>query len=186
MYAAEDLHLHRLVALKILPPETALDPERLHRFQREAQAVAALNHPHIVTIYGVEQAGGVHFLTMELVEGQTLEQEIQSGGLPFARVLEIAVPLVDAVRAAHEHGIVHRDLKPANVRLGAEGRLKVLDFGLAKQTRPAPTGAESETVTGVAVTAEHKILGTAAYMSPEQAEGRPVDHRGRCRRATAR
>jgi serine/threonine-protein kinase len=104
VYAAEDLHLRRLVALKILPPEMALDPERLHRFQREAQAVAALNHPHIVTIYGVEQADGVHFLTMELVEGRTLSQEIAPGGLPLPRVLEIAVPLADAVRARTSTG----------------------------------------------------------------------------------
>jgi Tol biopolymer transport system component len=177
VYAAEDLQLHRLVALKTLPPETASDPERLQRFQREAQAVAALNHPNIVTLYGVEEAEGVHFITMELVEGQTLAELIPPHGLPLPKFLKIAVPLADAVRAAHEHGIIHRDLKPANIMIGAEDRLKVLDFGLARQTRALTAGIDSETQTAAELTARYHVVGTAAYMSPEQAQGQPVDAR---------
>jgi Tol biopolymer transport system component len=177
VYAAEDLQLRRLVALKTLPPETASDPDRLHRFRREAQAVAALNHPNIVTLYGVEEADGVHFLTMELVEGRTLGELIPGGGLPLTKLLEIAVPLADAVRAAHERGIVHRDLKPANVMVNAEGRVKVLDFGLAKNVRGPDGPSESEAATATQLTAQFQVVGTAAYMSPEQALGRPVDAR---------
>jgi Tol biopolymer transport system component len=178
VYAAEDLQLHRLVALKTLPPEFASDSERLHRFQREAQAVAALNHPNIVTLFGVEEADGVHFLTMELVEGRTLGDLIPPGGLPPRELLAFAVPLADAVRAAHEHGVIHRDLKPANIMIGAEGRLKVLDFGLAKQLRGRlDAGAASEDATASMVTAAHHVLGTAAYMSPEQAQGQGADAR---------
>jgi Tol biopolymer transport system component len=177
VYAAEDLQLNRLVALKTLPPEMALDRERLQRFQREAQAIASLNHPNIVTLYGVEQVGGVHFLTMELVEGRTLGELIPAHGLPLLQFLKIAVPLADAVRAAHEHGIIHRDLKPANIMIGAEGRLKVLDFGLAKQARLADAPLDADAVTAAALTAQHHIVGTAAYMSPEQAQGQIVDAR---------
>ncbi len=177
VYAAEDLQLRRLVALKTLPPETASDPDRLHRFRREAQAVAGLNHPNIVTLYGVEEADGVHFLTMELVEGRTLGELIPPGGLPLTKLLEIAVPLADAVRAAHERGVVHRDLKPGNVMVNAEGRVKVLDFGLAKNVRSADARSDSEAATATQLTAQFQVVGTAAYMSPEQAQGRPVDAR---------
>ena len=177
VYAAEDLELRRLVALKMLPPETASDPDRLHRFRREAQAVAALNHPNIVTLYGVEEANGVHFLTMELVEGRTLGDLIPRGGLPLRPLLEIAVPLADAVRAAHERGVVHRDLKPANVMVNAEGRVKVLDFGLAKNVRGPDGQTDSEVETASQLTAQFQVVGTAAYMSPEQAQGRAVDAR---------
>lgn len=121
VYAAEDLRLRRLVALKILPQEMALDPERLQRFEREAQAIAALNHPNVVTLYGVEEADGLHFLTMELVEGKTLADLIPPHGLPLQRFLAIAVPLAVAVSVAHERGIVHRDLKPANVMIAESG-----------------------------------------------------------------
>jgi Tol biopolymer transport system component len=176
IYAAEDLQLHRLVALKTLPPDVAGDPERLHRFQREAQAVAALNHPNIVTLYGVEEADGIHFLTMELVEGRTLGDVIPPGGLPLNELLAIAIPLADAVRTAHEHGVVHRDLKPANIMIGPEGRLKVLDFGLAKQLR-GREGQPSEDVSTAMLTAPFHVVGTAAYMSPEQAQGQSVDGR---------
>jgi serine/threonine protein kinase/WD40 repeat protein len=177
VYAAEDLELRRLVALKTLPPETASDPDRLHRFRREAQAVAALNHPNIVTLYGVEEADGVHFLTMELVEGRTLGDLIPSGGMPVRQLLHIAVPLADAVRAAHERGVVHRDLKPANVMVNAEGRVKVLDFGLAKSVRSSDARSDSEAATATQLTAQFQVVGTAAYMSPEQAQGRAVDAR---------
>jgi serine/threonine protein kinase len=177
VYAAEDLRLRRLVALKILPQEMALDPERLQRFEREAQAIAALNHPNVVTLYGVEEADGLHFLTMELVEGKTLADLIPPHGLPLQRFLAIAVPLADAVSVAHERGIVHRDLKPANVMIAESGRLKVLDFGLAKLKREAAGMTEAETLTASELTTRHHVIGTAAYMSPEQAEGRPVDAR---------
>ena len=176
VYAAEDTKLQRRVALKVLPPETASDPDRLRRFQREARAVAALNHPNIVTIYSVEESGGVHFLTMELVEGKTLADLIPPSGLPLDELLRLAEPLVEAVAYAHRHGIVHRDLKPANIMLTSDGRLKVLDFGLAK-LKPARSSADTTTLLTRSVTEEHAIVGTAAYMSPEQAEGRPVDHR---------
>jgi eukaryotic-like serine/threonine-protein kinase len=132
VYRATDTKLSRDVALKVLPSEMALDPDRLVRFQREARAVAALNHPHIVTIYSVEEADGVHFLTMELVSGKSLDHEIPQDGLSVTRTVKIATELADALAAAHEKGIVHRDLKPANVMVTESGRVKVLDFGLAK------------------------------------------------------
>ncbi len=131
VYRATDTKLGRDVALKVLPPETASDQSRLERFQREARALAALNHPHIVTIYSVEEAGSVHFLTMELVEGQALNQLMRAGALPVERLLAIASAIAEALAAAHEKGIVHRDLKPANVMVADSGRVKVLDFGLA-------------------------------------------------------
>jgi Tol biopolymer transport system component len=179
VYAAEDTTLGRRVALKRLPAEMAADPDRLHRFQREARAVAALNHPNIVTIHTVEEADGVQFLTMELVEGKTLAQAIPKGGLPLEELLKLAVPLVEAVAFAHQHGIVHRDLKPANIMLTADGRLKVLDFGLAKlKPEFAAAGTDETTrLTTQSLTQHHAIIGTPWYMSPEQAEGRPVDHR---------
>jgi Tol biopolymer transport system component len=179
VYAAEDTTLGRRVALKRLPPEMAADPDRLHRFQREARAVAALNHPNIVTIYTVEEADGVQFLTMELVEGQTLAEAIPTGGLPLEGLLKLAVPLVEAVAFAHQHGIVHRDLKPANIMLTADGRLKVLDFGLAKlKPEVAAGGADAATrLATQSLTQGQAVVGTPWYMSPEQAAGRAVDHR---------
>jgi Tol biopolymer transport system component len=176
VYAAEDTRLNRAVALKVLPQITAADPERLSRFQREAKAIAALNHPNIVTIYSVEEADGVPFLTMELVEGKPLDALIPRAGMKPAALLALAVPLADAVSAAHQRGIVHRDLKPTNIMVGADGRLKVLDFGLAKLTQDT-VNPVAETATIEHLTAHHSVIGTAAYMSPEQAEGRPVDHR---------
>ena len=175
VYLAEDTKLRRQVALKVLPAQVAADPERRSRFEREAQTVAALNHPNIVTLHSVEEADGVHFLTMELVEGETLTDRIPKEGLPLGRLLEYGVPLADAVSAAHEKGIVHRDLKPANVMISRDGRLKVLDFGLAKLREE--TQEEGTQVPTRSLTQEGKILGTVAYMSPEQAEGKPVDSR---------
>jgi serine/threonine protein kinase/tetratricopeptide (TPR) repeat protein len=177
VYRAHDPKLKRDVAIKILPEHTAADGERRTRFEREAQSVAALNHPNIVTIYSVEEADGVLFLTMELVDGQPLADLIGKGGLPLSRILALAIPLADAVSAAHDKGITHRDLKPTNVMVTADGRVKVLDFGLAKlrDTSPADTAASS--LPTRALTGEGRIVGTAAYMSPEQAEGKPVDHR---------
>ncbi len=176
VYLARDTKLGREVALKVLPPELAGDPERLARFEREARALAALDHPNIVTVFSVEEADGVHFLTMAHVEGRTLAELIPPAGLPLARLLELALPLTDALRAAHEHGVVHRDLKPANVMVDRDGRLRVLDFGLAKLRATAEAGDPSELPTAT-MTREGAILGTYPYMSPEQAEGRPVDAR---------
>ena len=136
VWKAEDTKLHRRVALKILPQLMAADPDRRARFEREARAVAALNHPNIVTLYSVEESDGVHFITMELVEGQSLAQLLPRGGFPLNRLLQIAIPLADAVSRAHWAGITHRDLKPDNVMIDAEGRLRVLDFGLAKLQEP--------------------------------------------------
>jgi serine/threonine protein kinase len=177
VYVAEDTRLHREVALKLLPPEMAADAGRLQRFQREAQAVAALNHPNVVTVYSVEEAEGLHFITMELVEGKTLTDLIPERGFPVPEFLKLSLPLADAIAAAHQRGIVHRDLKPANIMVTAGGRLKVLDFGLAK-LKPGITGtADARTLTADQLTIQHEIVGTPSYMSPEQAQGQPVDHR---------
>ena len=132
VYRATDTKLGRDVAIKMLPPAMAQDADRLARFEREARSLASLNHPNIVTIFAVEEADGLRFLAMELVEGETLDTLLAPGGLPLPRFFEIAVPLADALSAAHERGIVHRDLKPGNVMVTREGRVKVLDFGLAK------------------------------------------------------
>ncbi|HEX9699863.1 MAG TPA: protein kinase [Acidobacteriota bacterium] len=223
VYRAEDTRLGREVALKVLPAEFAADAARLARFEQEARAVAALNHPNIVVLYSIEEArpeaaggpetlggrgegegkatreqegkgrregeGPLHFLTMELVEGTPLSAVIPCGGLALAHLFELAVPLADALAAAHERGILHRDLKPANVMVSREGRVKVLDFGLAKLRVETVAGAgatadasptEAPTVGPSAaepLTEEGKILGTVAYMSPEQAEGKVLDAR---------
>jgi serine/threonine protein kinase len=178
VYLAEDTKLNRRVALKVLPRGPVEDVERRQRFEREARAVAALNHPNIVTIHSVEQADGVVFLTMELVEGQSLSQVIPKGGLGVSRLLKLAIPLTEAVAAAHERGITHRDLKPANVMVTADGRLKVLDFGLAKLADATdPVDASMTALQPEPLTGEGRIVGTVSYMSPEQAEGKPIDHR---------
>jgi serine/threonine protein kinase/Tol biopolymer transport system component len=178
VYIAEDTKLGRRVALKVLPRGRDEDPERRQRFQREARAVAALNHPNIVTIHAVEHVEGVTFLTMELVDGKPLSDLLPSSGLPVDRLLKIAIPLASAVTAAHERGIIHRDLKPANVMVGADGRVKVLDFGLAKLEEVAePPDSAVTSLNPESLTGDGRIVGTAAYMSPEQAEGKPVDHR---------
>jgi non-specific serine/threonine protein kinase len=175
VYRACDTTLGRDVALKILPPDVVADPDRLERFRREARAVAALNHPNMVTIYSVEQADGVPFLTMELVTGTPLDRVIAVRPVPIARVMEIAVSLADALAVAHDKGIVHRDLKPANIMVSDSGRVKVLDFGLAKMSSDAPT-PRADVSTNLVTTAG-AVLGTPAYMSPEQVSGVGVDHR---------
>jgi TolB-like protein/Tfp pilus assembly protein PilF len=175
VYRASDTKLGRDVALKVMPANLARDADRLARFQREARAVAALNHPHIVTIYSVEETDGVHFLTMELVEGQSLDRLIPASGLAVERVVEIASALADALAAAHEKGIVHRDLKPANVMVTTDGRVKVLDFGLAKDVNTNEMGGP--TLTAAGLTQSGEVMGTPAYMSPEQIAGRAIDHR---------
>ena len=178
VYRARDTKLGREVALKVLPPDLARDEERLRRFLHEARAVAALNHPNIVTIFSVEEADGIHFLAMELVKGKPLQELIPEDGMPFDRFLPIAVPLIDALSAAHELGVVHRDLKPSNLMLGDDGRIKVLDFGLATFVKEvSKPGEESEMLTRAQLTQEGVVLGTMPYMSPEQIEGKDVDPR---------
>jgi serine/threonine protein kinase len=176
VYVAEDLKLKRKVALKVLPEEMATDTLRLERFQREAETIAALNHPNIVTIYSVEEAEGIHFLTMELVEGETLKQSIPPDGMDVETFLRFSIPVADALSAAHEKGIIHRDLKPGNIMVTREGRTKVLDFGLAKLLRDDsdPNASNLETH---AETEEGIVLGTFPYMSPEQIQGKRLDHR---------
>jgi len=177
VFLALDSKLNRRVALKVLPPEVSDHVDRRNRFEREAQAVAALNHPNIVTLYSVEESEGVHFLTMELVEGETLSEAIPPHGMGLERFFDIAVPLADALAAAHQKGVIHRDLKPANVMVTPDGVPKVLDFGLAKLADPVGEGADATQVRTTLVTQEGKIVGTFSYMSPEQAEGKPVDAR---------
>ena len=175
VWRARDRRLGRDVALKILPAEFAADSDRLARFHREARAVAALNHPNVVTLYSVEESGGVHFLTMELVDGEPLQMLIPPTGFPAERVLELAVGLAGAIAAAHEKGLVHRDLKPANIMITRDGRVKVLDFGLAKDLRLI--GPEDATVTSFGETQVGAVMGTPPYMSPEQISGAAVDQR---------
>ena len=175
VYLAEDETLHRKVALKVLPPGTANQPDRLSRFRREAESVAALSHPNIVTIFSVEEENGVHFLTMELVEGRTLDKVIPEGGLPLDKVLELAVPMADALAAAHEAGVVHRDLKPFNIMLDQRGHVRIMDFGLAKWELHGDATVSDAPTEGL--TREGVQVGTVPYMSPEQVQGKRVDHR---------
>jgi Tol biopolymer transport system component len=181
VYRATDTTLGRQVAIKILPDAFAADAERLSRFEREAKALASLNHPHIAAIYAVEKSAGMRALVMELVEGDDLSQRIARGAIPLDEALPIATQIAEALEAAHEQGIIHRDLKPANIKVRADGTVKVLDFGLAKAMEP--TGAMSAsvsmspTITTPAMTEAGTILGTAAYMAPEQARGKTVDKR---------
>jgi Tol biopolymer transport system component/predicted Ser/Thr protein kinase len=177
VYVAEDTKLGRKVALKVLPTEMASDAERRARFEREAKAVAALNHPNIVTVYSVEQAGDVHFITMELVEGRTFSELLAEKRLPLNKLMEYAIAMADAVTGAHRKGITHRDVKPDNVMLADDGRLKVLDFGLAKVAAGKSFEQQQTAIPTKTVTQEGMILGTAAYMAPEQAEGKPSDAR---------
>jgi Flp pilus assembly protein TadD/TolB-like protein/predicted Ser/Thr protein kinase len=178
VWLARDSRLDREVAIKVLSPEVAADPERLERFRREAKAVAALNHPNIITIHSVEEENDVPFFTMEYVEGETLSRLIQKGGLDPERFLELAIPIADAVSAAHESGVTHRDLKPGNIMVTNRGQLKVLDFGLAKVTREDPEEVHSDShLETEFLTSEGQVLGTTPYMSPEQLMGRPVDQR---------
>jgi serine/threonine-protein kinase len=199
VYRARDTKLNRDVALKILPDAFANDPDRLARFTREAQTLASLNHPNIAHIHGLEegragqagqagQAEHAAFIVMELVEGEDLSQRIARGAIPIDEALPIAKQIAEALEAAHEQGIIHRDLKPANIKVRADGTVKVLDFGLAKAMEGAGRAGEADraggnnltqspTITTPAMTAAGMILGTAAYMSPEQARGKPVDKR---------
>lgn len=175
VYRAHDARLGRDVALKVLPAGVAADPERLTRFRREARAVAALNHRHIVTIFSIEDADGVPFMTMEVVEGRSLEHLLMDGALSLPQLFDIGVALADALSAAHRKGIVHRDVKPANVIVGDGDVIKVLDFGVARAVEPPDVAAQADT--SLALTHAGIIVGTVPYMSPEQIEAKLVDHR---------
>ena len=186
VWRAHHAALKRDDALKVLPDAFVADPERLARFHREAQVLASLNHPNIAHVYGLEEADGVRALIMELVEGPTLADRIAEGAIPLREALSIATQVAEGLAAAHEQGIVHRDLKPANIKIGPDGTVKVLDFGLAKAMDGPPDSRSvglqpdlslSPTITTPAMTQVGVILGTAAYMSPEQAKGRPADKR---------
>ena len=175
-HRAEDTNLSREVAIKVLSEQFTQDPQRLARFEREAKLLTSLNHPNIAAVYGFEKAEGVHFLALELVEGETLAEWVAKGPLPVEEALKVCRQIAEGVEAAHEKGVIHRDLKPANVKVAPEGKVKILDFGLAKafeeeipaeDMSQAPTLTEEMTRAGV-------ILGTAAYMSPEQAKATPV------------
>jgi hypothetical protein len=179
VYRATDTELGRDVAVKVLPEGVAQDTERTARFEREARLLASLSHQNIATLYGLEEHEGQRFLIMELAEGETLAGRLQKGPLPVDEALEVALQIAEGLEAAHEHGIIHRDLKPANVMLSTEGKVKVLDFGLAKAWQPEegdPDLTHSPTLTAQ-MTAGGVLLGTAAYMSPEQARGKTVDNR---------
>ena len=178
VWQASDTQLNRQVALKILPDAFADDPDRLARFQREAQVLASLNHPNIAQIHGIAEAEGTRALVLELVEGPTLADRIANGPIAIDEALPIAQQIAEALEAAHEQGVIHRDLKPANIKVRDDGTVKVLDFGLAKalDTAPQSDPSQSPTLTAAA-TQMGVIMGTAAYMSPEQARGQAVDKR---------
>ena len=179
VYRATDTNLSRDVAIKVLPEQFTKDPQRLARFEREAKLLASLNHPNIAAIYGFEEADDVRFLAMELVPGETLAERVAKGPVPVEEALEVCRQIAEGVEAAHEKGVIHRDLKPANVKVTPEGKVKILDFGLAKAFEgevPAADISQSPTLTEE-MTRAGVIMGTAAYMSPEQAKGKPVDKR---------
>ena len=179
VYRAEDTNLSRDVAIKVLPEQFTKDPQRLARFEREAKLLASLNHPNIAAIHSFEHADDIHFLVLELVEGETLAEKVAKGPLPVEEALEVCRQIAEGVEAAHEKGVIHRDLKPANVKVTPEGKVKILDFGLAKafeDETPVTDISQSPTLTEE-MTRAGVILGTAAYMSPEQAKGEAVDKR---------
>ena len=179
VYRARDTKLRREVAVKVLPDSFARDPERLARFQREARFLASLNHPGIATLHGLEHEAGTHFLVMELVPGETLADRFSQGPLAFAEALPLFRQIAEALEAAHAGGVVHRDLKPANIKVTPDGKIKILDFGLAKgfvEEAAASDLSQSPTLTRDATKAG-VVLGTACYMSPEQARGKTVDKR---------
>jgi len=178
VHLARDTKLGRDVAIKILPPQLSSDPDRLERFRREASIVATLNHPNIVTIFSVEEADGLNFFTMEHVDGQVLSDLVPDDGLPMEDFRRLAIPLIDALNAAHAQGVTHRDLKPGNIMVNRDGHLKVLDFGLAKvRIADTPDGGSDSLMETDFLTGHGQILGTTPYMSPEQLKGQPADHR---------
>src|SRR5512135_1294411 len=177
VYRAQDTHLNRPAAIKVLPEVFAEDAEKMARFEREARLLATLDHPNIASIHGLEKQEGRSFLLLELVEGLTLEERLREGPLPIDEALDICCQIADGLETAHDKGVIHRDLKPANVKLTPEGKVKILDFGLAKALRERADSVDLTAKDADSMTASGVILGTAAYMSPEQARGRPVDKR---------
>ncbi|HEY1250437.1 MAG TPA: serine/threonine-protein kinase, partial [Thermoanaerobaculia bacterium] len=178
VYRARDARLSREVAIKVLPSATAADPDRRARFEQEARSASALNHPNILTIYDIGESGGTIYIAMELVEGRTLRELVASGDpMPTKKLLDVAVQISEGLAKAHASGIVHRDLKPENVMVSKDGFVKILDFGLAKLTEIAPQEASVLPTAVAAPTQPGTVMGTAGYMSPEQASGQPVDFR---------
>src|SRR5882757_3359003 len=177
IYKAQDARLNRMVAIKVLSRRAAGDEERRRRFIKEAQAASSLNHPNIITIYDILSDQDSEYMVMEFVAGRTLTEMIPKGGIGVAKTLQYGVQIADALAAAHAAGIVHRDLKPGNVMITESGRVKILDFGLAKVTIATQVSEETETIGGAPLTMEGSIIGTVSYMSPEQAEGKRVDPR---------
>ena len=176
VYRAHDTRLGREVAIKVLPHAVADDPDRMRRFEQEARAVAALNHPNILALYDIGGQGGTNYMVTELLEGQTLRDVLQPGALPQRRAIEYAIQIANGLAAAHDKGIVHRDLKPENIFVSHDERVKILDFGLAKQKHAASAAADSATVSA-SLTQPGMVLGTAGYMSPEQVRGQEADAR---------
>ncbi|MHC4831618.1 MAG: serine/threonine-protein kinase [Planctomycetota bacterium] len=174
VYRAKDTRLEREVAIKVLPEHFAEDDERLRRFEREAKSLASLNHPNVAQIFGVDQVDDTCFLVLELVPGETLEDRISRGALPVDEAIDVCRQIAEGLEAAHEAGVIHRDLKPANVRITPDGKVKVLDFGLAK---PAVPGKDGSSTDSVLATEAGRLLGTPTYMAPEQARGKPIDRR---------
>src|SRR6266542_3247209 len=177
VWKARDTRLGREVAVKVLPAEVASDSSRLHRFEKEARSASALNHPNIVTVYEIGSEGSVSYIAMELVEGKTLRAVLFAGALPVRRLLQIAAQVAEGLARAHEAGIVHRDLKPENVMVTKDGLVKILDFGLAKLTQAGSGSDEASQLPTETGTSPGVVLGTAGYMSPEQASGAVVDFR---------
>jgi serine/threonine protein kinase len=177
VYLAEDKRLGRKVALKLLPASFTTNDDRLRRFEQEARAASALNHPNIITIYEIRQAAGSHIIATEYVEGETLRQRLVRAPLTLSETLNIAIQIADALAAAHKAGIIHRDIKPENIMLRPDGYVKVLDFGLAKLSEQASPAVAAEAPTIQVRTGSGIVIGTAGYMSPEQARGLSVDHR---------
>ncbi len=177
VYRAHDSRLNRTVAIKVLPTTFSADRDRLQRFAQEARAAAALNHPNILSIFDIGEEQGAPYVVSELLEGETLRERLRKGALPARRVIDFASQVARGLAAAHEKGIVHRDLKPENLFITTDGRVKILDFGLAKLTRPEAAGEGGDAPTVQAATETGMVMGTAGYMAPEQVRGKPADHR---------